>query len=109
VTAAEYVTEISVPVFGDGGIQRLCSHMRDPEPLPEPEPEADSPEPGTRRIWTYHDVQCQVPNPRPGPDLDGYPECGWINQHAGDHDYRRHAAEGFIRPREPELEPEAGL
>jgi hypothetical protein len=50
-----------------------------------------------------------VPNPRPGPDLDGYPECGWINRHAGDHDYRRHAAEGFIRPREPEPEPEAEL
>ena len=22
-----------------------------------------SPEPGTRRMWTFHDVQCQVPNP----------------------------------------------
>jgi hypothetical protein len=68
-----------------------------------------TPEPGPRRIWTFHDVQCQVPNPRPGPHLDGYPECGWIDQHAGDHDYRRHAAEGFIKPREAEPEPEAGL
>jgi hypothetical protein len=61
-----------------------------------------SPEVGTRRLWTYHDRQCQVPNPRPGAHLDGYPECGLIDLHAGDHDYRRHAAEGFIR------EPEAG-
>ena len=30
------VTEISVPRIGDGGIQRLHSHM----PQPEPEPEA---------------------------------------------------------------------
>ena len=65
-----------------------------------------SPEPGTRRIWTYHDVQCQIPNPRPGPHLDGYPECGLIDLHTGGHDYVRHAAEGFLRPREPE--PEAG-
>lgn len=54
---------------------------------------AHSPAPGTRRIWTYHDVQCQVPNPNPGEHLDGYPECSLINLHAGDHDYRRHAAE----------------
>ena len=40
MTAPECVTEISVPSFGDGGIQRLCSHMREPEPLPEPEAEA---------------------------------------------------------------------
>jgi hypothetical protein len=33
-----YVTEISVPRFDDG-IQRLCSHMRPPEPLPELDPE----------------------------------------------------------------------
>jgi hypothetical protein len=33
-----YVTEISVPSFDDG-IQRLCSHMRAPEPLPEIDPE----------------------------------------------------------------------
>ena len=46
-----------------------------------------SPEPGTRRIWGYHDVQCQVPNPQPGPHLDGYPECGFIDGHAGAHDY----------------------
>jgi len=70
---------------------------------------AHTPEPGTRRAWTYHDVQCQVPNPRPGPHLDGYPECGLIDLHAGGHDYVRHAAEGFLRAREaaqdePELE-----
>jgi hypothetical protein len=39
-----YVTEISVPSFGDG-VQRLHSRMREPEPLPEleaePEPEAE--------------------------------------------------------------------
>ncbi len=71
-----------------------------------------APEPGTRRMWTFHDVQCQVPNPRPGPHLDGYPECSLIDLHAGDHDYRRHAAEGFLRVREAardEPEPEAGL
>lgn len=37
-TAAEprgYVTEISVPSFGDGGVQRLHSHMLPPEPEPE--------------------------------------------------------------------------
>jgi hypothetical protein len=42
VSAPEYVTEISVPSFGDGGIQRLCSHMLEPEPLPEPELEAEA-------------------------------------------------------------------
>ena len=42
VSAAEYVTEISVPSFGDGGVQRLCSRMKEPEPLPEPEPEAEA-------------------------------------------------------------------
>jgi len=71
-----------------------------------------SPEPGTRRSWTFHDVQCQVPNPRPGPHLDGYPECALTDLHAGDHDYVRHAAEGFLRAREAartEPEAEAGL
>ena len=29
-----YVTEISVPLLGDGGIQRLHSQMPDPEPPP---------------------------------------------------------------------------
>ena len=52
-----------------------------------------SPEPGTCRAWTFHDVQCQVPNPEPGPPLDGYPECALVDLHAGGHDYRRHAAE----------------
>ena len=37
----EYVTEISIPSFGDDGIQRLHSHMRQPEPLPEPEAEPE--------------------------------------------------------------------
>jgi hypothetical protein len=65
---------------------------------------------GGRRAWTYHDAQCQVPNPRPGPHLDGYPECGLVDDHAGGHDYVRHAAEGFLRPLEaPEPEIEAGL
>jgi hypothetical protein len=38
---AKYVTEISVPVFGDDGVQRLHSHMREPEPLPELEAELE--------------------------------------------------------------------
>jgi hypothetical protein len=42
VNAPEYVTEISVPSFGDGGVQRLCSHLREPEPLPDPEPEPEA-------------------------------------------------------------------
>jgi hypothetical protein len=55
-------------------------------------------------------VQCQVPNPQPGPHLDGYPECGFIADHLGDHDYVRHVAEGFLAPTaadapEPEIEP----
>lgn len=37
-----YVTEISVPTFGDGGVQRLHSHMMEPEPLPGPEPELEA-------------------------------------------------------------------
>ena len=41
MSAPEYVTEISVPDFGDGGIQRLRSHMREPEPLPEPDAEPE--------------------------------------------------------------------
>jgi len=64
-----------------------------------------SPESGTRRVWTFHDVQCQEPNPRPGPHVDGYPECGLIDLHAGGHDYRRHAAAAVLK--EPEIE--AGL
>jgi hypothetical protein len=70
-----------------------------------------NPEPGTRRTWTYRDIQCQVPGPRPGPHLDGYPECGLIGLHGGGHDYVRLAAEGFLAPRaveaareEPEIE-----
>lgn len=42
MSAPEYVTEVSVPSFGDNGVQRLCSHMREPEPLPVPEPEAQA-------------------------------------------------------------------
>jgi hypothetical protein len=30
-----YVTVISVPHFGDGGVQRLHAPMKDPEPEPE--------------------------------------------------------------------------
>jgi hypothetical protein len=30
-----YVTEISVPHFGDGGVQRLYARMKDPGPEPE--------------------------------------------------------------------------
>ena len=62
---------------------------------------------GTRLPWGYHDIQCQHPNPRPVPDpgpagpaqctlpgyLDGYPVCALADGHAGDCDYRRHAAE----------------
>jgi hypothetical protein len=67
---------------------------------------------GERRSWTFHDVQCQIPNPQPGPHLDGYPECSFTDGHDGGHDYIRHAAEGFLAPataeaREPEIE--AGL
>jgi len=61
---------------------------------------------GERRPWTYHDVQCQVPNPLPGPQLDGYPECGLVDSHGGDHDYVRHAAEGFLAPAAAEPQPE---
>jgi hypothetical protein len=33
----EYVTEVSVPSFGDGGRQSLHAPMRQPEAEPEPE------------------------------------------------------------------------
>jgi len=52
---------------------------------------------------TFHDVQCQIPDPRPGPHLDGYPECALTGLHAAGHDYVRHAAEAEVP------EPEAGL
>ncbi len=52
---------------------------------------------------TFHDVQCQIPDPRPGPHLDGYPECALTGLHAAGHDYVRHAAEAGVP------EPEAGL
>jgi len=42
VSTPQYVTEISVPSFGDNGIQRLRSRMLEPEPLPEPEPEPEA-------------------------------------------------------------------
>jgi hypothetical protein len=56
-------------------------------------------------------VQCQTPNPQPGPHLAGYPECSFTEGHDGHHDYVRHAAEGFLAPaiaeaREPEIEAE---
>ena len=37
-----YVTQISVPVFGDNGIQRLHARMLQPEPLPVPGPESEA-------------------------------------------------------------------
>jgi hypothetical protein len=66
-----------------------------------------SPEPGTRRIWTFHDVQCQAPNPQPQPNphLDGDPERGLTDLHAGGHDHRRQGATATLK----EPEPEAGL
>jgi hypothetical protein len=33
-----YVTVISVPYFGDGGVQRLHARMKDPGPEPETDP-----------------------------------------------------------------------
>jgi hypothetical protein len=42
VSAAGYVTEISVPVSPDRNGWRLCSGMSKPEPLPEAEPEAEA-------------------------------------------------------------------
>ena len=57
-------------------------------------------------------MQCPVPNPLPGPQLDGYPECGLVDGHPGDHDYVRHAAEGYLAPsvaEAPEPEPETEL
>ena len=42
MTGAGYVTEISVPSFGDRNGWRLCSGMSQPEPLPEPEPETET-------------------------------------------------------------------
>jgi len=62
-----------------------------------------------RHPWTYHDVQCPVPNPLPGPQLDGYPECGLVDGHPGDYDYVRHAAVGFLAPAAAETEPEPEL
>jgi hypothetical protein len=68
-----------------------------------------SPEPGTRRIWTFHDVQCQVRNPEPGPHLDGYPECSQTDGHVGDHDYRRRVAEKPVGPLAIRLRPDPEL
>ena len=42
MSGVEYVTEISVPSSGDNGVQRLRSHMREPEPPPEPELEPEA-------------------------------------------------------------------
>jgi hypothetical protein len=35
------------------------------------------PSAGDRRSWSFHDVQCQIPNPRPvhGPDPAGPLRC----------------------------------
>jgi hypothetical protein len=35
-----YVTEISMPYFGDGGTRRLHARLKGPEPEPETEPSA---------------------------------------------------------------------
>ncbi len=35
-----YVTMVSVPHLGDGGVLRLHVRMKEPEPEPGPEPEA---------------------------------------------------------------------
>lgn len=40
-----YVTEVSVPRLGDGGIQRLHSKMPDPEPPAAADASAHEPEP----------------------------------------------------------------
>ena len=101
----------------------MTARSRRPQIIPGPRcgwPDRDCKAPGSahgsgggeRRAWTYHDAQCQDPNPEPGPHLDGYPECGLVDGHAGGCDYVRHAAEGFLAPaaaeaREPEIE--AGL
>ena len=42
MTAVAYVTEISVTASEDRNGWRLCSGMREPEPLPEPELEAEA-------------------------------------------------------------------
>jgi len=39
--------------------------------------------PGTRRLWGYHDVQCQVPSANPA----AYPPCTLIDGHDGPHRY----------------------
>jgi hypothetical protein len=80
---------------------------------------AHSAQPGERRIWTFHDVQCQVPNPRPVADpdpagpvqcklpgyLDGYPVCSFVDGHLGDCGYRRDAAASADPEPEAEAEP----
>lgn len=49
--------------------------------------------PAERRLWGHHDIQCQRRNPNPGPHLDGYPLCSFIDGHEPPCDYRRHAAD----------------
>ena len=39
---AAYLTEVSVPSFGDGGVQRLHARMLPIEQLPEPEAEPEA-------------------------------------------------------------------
>ena len=110
------------PAWPAGEDRAVSRRSRPPQILPGPRcgwPDRECKAPdsahgtgaGGRRPWTYHDVQCQAPNPSPGPHLDGYPECGLVDGHAGGHDYVRHAAEGFLAPavaeaREPEIEAE---
>jgi hypothetical protein len=55
--------------------------------------------------WEEFLARMAEPNPQAGPHLDGYPECGLIDLHAGGHDYRRQAAAAVLK----EPEPEAGL
>jgi hypothetical protein len=52
-TPDPYITEISVPPIGDGGVQRLSSHMREPEPAPDFELEAGDDGPAERAADFY--------------------------------------------------------
>ncbi len=58
-----YVTTISVPYFGDGGVQRLYAPVKQPEP----EPEAES-----SPYWLSVSEPGQ-PGPEVVPDLEASP------------------------------------
>ena len=64
-----------------------------PETCKEPGHDYEPTAAQRRRPWGYHDIQCQKPNPRPGPHLDGYPACYFMDGHEGPCDYVRHAME----------------